>query len=570
VSATGGRFDKYQLIAELGHGGMADVFLAAVQGPTGFSKLLVIKRLRPDLVEDAEFVNMLLDEARLAARLNHPNVVQTIEVGKVDRHYFIAMEYLEGQPLHRVLSRAQRQNGGMPKELQYLVLSDALAGLHYAHELRDYDATPIDVVHRDVTPHNVFITYAGQVKVVDFGIAKAQGRTTNTSTGVVKGKVKYMAPEQALGEDVDRRVDIFSAGIMLWEAATGKRMWGTPKEDIFLLQKILSGDFNASPRQADPSVPEALDAICRKALAFDRADRYATAADFQADLDAHLDEIYAEKAGKADEAPASSHRRRLANRDLGRYVATLFEDSRREMRELIERQMAALATASDPTMVSTVQAPGVVRGSSDHSWRDEGTPRDEASDSALRRKETTGKTEANLTASRPLRTSTRSGAVLAVAAVVVGGVVAFTLAPRIGSTPPVSSVIEQKEAVTPSALPARVQLSLRATPAEAVFYLDGTRLQGNPFSGSFDAGEEARRLRVEAAGYQPSERAIVLRKDLELELSLEPSASPSIEPSTEAPPAPNVARPHQPSPNPVPAQPDPSGPIRPIDEKPPW
>ena len=182
--ASSTAFGKYSLIAELGHGGMADVFLAVQQGQAGFNKLVVIKRLRETFADDPEFVAMLLDEARLAARLNHPNVVQTNEVGQVGRHHFIAMEYLEGQPLHRINHRSAKK-GGVPLVYQARICADVLAGLHHAHELQEFDGTPLGVVHRDVTPHNIFLTYSGQVKVVDFGIAKAVGRSAETRTGVV-------------------------------------------------------------------------------------------------------------------------------------------------------------------------------------------------------------------------------------------------------------------------------------------------------------------------------------------------------------------------------------------------
>src|SRR5690606_26496300 len=183
-------FGKFRLVAHLGHGGMAEVFLAAARGPdeTGFSKLQVLKLLRPDLADEREFVDMLLDEARLAAQLNHPNVVQTLEAGCVDRRYFIAMEYLDGQPWYRVLRRARKRHGKLRPALAYHVISEVLAGLHHAHELRDFYGDPLDVVHRDISPPNVFVTYDGQVKVMDFGIAKARGRITSTSTGVLKGK----------------------------------------------------------------------------------------------------------------------------------------------------------------------------------------------------------------------------------------------------------------------------------------------------------------------------------------------------------------------------------------------
>ena len=245
----GASFGKYRLIAELGHGGMADVFLAVQAGPAGsnFRKLSVIKRLRQNLVEEPEFVEMLIDEARIAARLNHPNVVQTNEVGEFGTQYFIAMEYLDGQPLHRIQRRsAQRVKDGKPPALrpehQIVILMDALAGLHHAHELADYDGSPLQIVHRDVTPQNIFVTYEGQVKVVDFGIAKAAGRASETRQGVVKGKIRYMAPEQAIGGTVDCRADTFAMGILLWEVVTGQRLW-KDFDDLEIVRQLIEGAY---------------------------------------------------------------------------------------------------------------------------------------------------------------------------------------------------------------------------------------------------------------------------------------------------------------------------------------
>ena len=321
MAASPHTLGKYGLIAELGHGGMADVFLAMVGGPTGsgFTKLAVIKRLRPNLVEDPEFVAMLVDEARISARLNHPNVIQTIEVGVEGEEYYLAMEFLEGQPLHRIQRRAVKMGTPLPRDLEYLVIADALAGLHHAHELADYDGTPLGIVHRDVTPQNVFVTYDGTVKVVDFGIAKAAGRASETKQGIVKGKVRYMSPEQALGQGIDRRSDLFAVGQLLWEAATGRRFW-QETEDLGIIQALVAGQFNPSPRAVDPKVPAEIDAICRKALAPHPDDRYATAAELHDDLEAFL----------ADHIVS-------ARRRLGAFVAKLFEKERGDLRSVIER-----------------------------------------------------------------------------------------------------------------------------------------------------------------------------------------------------------------------------------------
>lgn len=328
---------------------MADVYLAMVAGPTGsgFTKLAVIKRLRPNLVEDPEFVAMLVDEARISARLNHPNVVQTLEVGFEHEEYYLAMEFLDGQPLHRVQRRAARSGTDFPRDLACLIVADVLSGLHHAHELADYDGTPLGVVHRDVNPQNVFVTYDGTVKVVDFGIAKAAGRVAETKHGVVKGKVRYMSPEQALGTEVDRRSDVFAAGLLLWEAATGKRFWAE-LPDLDIIHALVGGEFDASPRSVDPSVPAALDAMCRKALASRPEDRYATTGELRDELEAFL-----------SESVVASRRR------LGTLVAGMFEKERANLRTVIQR--ASRSTPDAPSMtvlLGSSQSNRVLQGAS--------------------------------------------------------------------------------------------------------------------------------------------------------------------------------------------------------------
>lgn len=332
------RLGKYTLLATLGNGGMADVYLALVGGPVaGFAKLAVVKQIRQHLAEDHEFIAMLREEARLSARLNHPNVVQVHDVGVDDGHHYLAMEYLDGQPLHRLLHRAQKARPRLRKDAIYLVISDALKGLHYAHELTDFDGTPFAIVHRDVNPQNVFVTYDGQVKLVDFGIAKANGRATETRQGFVRGKIRYMSPEQARGTAMDRRTDIFAAGIMLWQAAVGKRFWGSMTDDA-IMQSLITGSYEPSPRAVDESVPEAIDAICKKALVPNPDDRYATAADMRADLEAFLGDREVE-----------------ARRELVSAIGTLFAKERAELRAIVESSAASasMATSTGAMLVAT-------------------------------------------------------------------------------------------------------------------------------------------------------------------------------------------------------------------------
>jgi serine/threonine-protein kinase len=236
-------FGKYQLCAKLGSGGQAEVYLALMKGPAGWSKLVVLKRLRSPVGGDAQLVSMFLDEARLAARLGHPNVVHTYEVGDHAGEYFIAMEYLEGQPMNKV-ARTPEARRRMRPAMWARVAAEALSGLHYAHELADYDGTPLGIVHRDVSPHNIFVTYDGEVKLVDFGVAKALTNNEKTETGALKGKVSYMAPEQAMGTP-DRRADLFSMGCVLWEFLTGQKLFDG--EAVFVLNRLMNEPILRSP-----------------------------------------------------------------------------------------------------------------------------------------------------------------------------------------------------------------------------------------------------------------------------------------------------------------------------------
>jgi serine/threonine-protein kinase len=195
---------------------MADVFLAMAQGPGAFNKLVVVKRLRRITDTDGRHVLMFMDEAKLSARMNHPNIVQTYEVGSDQGDYFIVMEYLEGQTLKhvvRAVSQGAHGAAAFRRGTWLRIVAEMLRGLHYAHELRDFDGAPLGIVHRDVSPHNIFITYDGAVKLVDFGVAKATVNSTHTESGIYKGKLTYMSPEQVTaGKTVDRRADIFAAG----------------------------------------------------------------------------------------------------------------------------------------------------------------------------------------------------------------------------------------------------------------------------------------------------------------------------------------------------------------------
>jgi len=316
-------FGKYRLFARLGTGGMADVYLSVAQGAMNVNRLVVIKRLRDEQASDPSAREMFLNEARLAARLNHPNVIQTFEAGNEGGSYFLAMEYVDGQPMSRVLTKLKKEGKTLEPRIAARIVSDALNGLHYAHELCDFDGTHLQIVHRDVSPQNVMLTYEGVVKLVDFGIAKAVG-TAQTAHGVFKGKVAFMAPEQVLGDQVDRRADVFAAGIVLWESVVGKPLMAedTPAKTLYNLMN------KAIPRASElnPSVPEGLSDVIAKSLERDVTKRYQTAKEMRDALEAFIT-----SAGG------------VTHEEVGDLTKKLFADTREKVTAQIKVQLATLS-----------------------------------------------------------------------------------------------------------------------------------------------------------------------------------------------------------------------------------
>ncbi|MBN2493996.1 MAG: protein kinase [Deltaproteobacteria bacterium] len=277
-------FGKYRLVRRIARGGMAEVFLAAHEGLEGFRKHLAIKRILPAMSSDADFVTMFLDEARLVARFNHPNIVQIFELGEVDGRYFLAMEYVHGVSLVRILRSCQKEGKALPPEYGARIVSQACEGLEYAHNFTDAGGIALNLIHRDISPQNLMLGYNGVVKVLDFGIAKAAGRIYQTQASVLKGKVAYMSPEQIAGRsDLDRRSDIFSLGVVLWETCTGQRLFrGAHVAEIMA---SIVNDPVPDPRGRNPQVSSELRDVILRSLHKDRTRRYASARQMQADLE---------------------------------------------------------------------------------------------------------------------------------------------------------------------------------------------------------------------------------------------------------------------------------------------
>lgn len=333
------RVGRYDLLVELGRGGMASVSLARSIGSGGFERLVAVKLLHSALCADPEFVEMFLDEARLAARLHHPNTAAIIDLGAEGAQLYMAMDYVEGDTLYVVQCGASARRQPLPLGVALRIVLDVLAGLDAAHELRSADGAPLGLIHRDVTPQNVLVGVDGVARLVDFGIARAACRTAVTSVGVLKGRLAFMAPEQLRGQLIDRRADIFSLGVTLWETLTLRRC--LPNREGALKSRFAEEVYH-SLRDFVPHLPVALDELCRRALAPDPADRIPTAAAFAEALEAEF---------RADLA---------TQRELGQFMAVVTADKLRIEREAVRvtsQPLPERAMARAPAAV-TFRPPG--------------------------------------------------------------------------------------------------------------------------------------------------------------------------------------------------------------------
>ena len=272
-------FGRYELLKRLAGGGMGEVYLARQRGIDGFQKLLVLKTLLPHLCEDEEFITMFKDEARVTAQLIHPNICQVFEFDQAGGVYYMAMEYLRGEDLRKLWRACEQRGMPLPVPLICRIVADAAAGLDFAHSLRDARGQPYRIVHRDISPQNVLVTFEGGVKIIDFGVAKAAGRAQHTRTGALKGKYSYMSPEQVSGQSVDNRSDIFALGIVLHELLTGRRLFKADS-DVQTLARVRECNV-PPPSEINPQLPAGLDSIVLRALAKEPRERYGTAQEFR-------------------------------------------------------------------------------------------------------------------------------------------------------------------------------------------------------------------------------------------------------------------------------------------------
>jgi eukaryotic-like serine/threonine-protein kinase len=535
---------KFRLIASLGQGGMADVYLAVASGVGGFNKLQVLKRLRPDRAEEQGIVEMFLDEARLAAQLNHPNVVSTLEVCEDGQDFFMVMEYLDGTPFNRLLSKAKSTPA--PPGVLLKIIAEALLGLHYAHELHNYDGQPLNIVHRDVSPHNIFVTFDGHTKVLDFGIAKAASHMVQTAAGMVKGKIGYMSPEQVRLEKVDRRADVFAMGLVLAEALTCKRFWdGMP--DLEILDQLNSGNIERLEQIKKLLPGGQLEKIVEKSLASKPDDRYPSAAAMGADIEDYL----------------RSSKIRVTSEDISKFVHQLFGEKRAQMRKLIERQIAKLRDENDgPTSVDS-RAPVSLRSGLPRIGLEMTTRIDRAAlvgeiessasaaaspNSNETRSLVASQTVSDMPAQRPMTFY----ALLAVGCIVAGVGTFFILGrrqdainngqatPQTVQTPASNAApsatalptIAPTPAPTPAPAPAAsssaggaqamMELQITAVPTTATIFVDGSRIPTNPYSGKVPLDGMGHRVHAEAKGYKAAGEIVLFSKDTSITLQLTP------------------------------------------------
>jgi len=497
------RVGKYRIVSELGRGGAASVYLAFARGESKVNKLVVLKALHPESAGDSEAQSRFIDEARVAAQLNHANVVQTYEVGKEGDRNVIVMEYLEGHTLNQVVRRAKAKGETFPLAFHLNVLCHALEGLHYAHEFRGYDGQSLDLVHRDVSPQNIFVTYDGQVKVLDFGIAKVAGASTKTQIGTIKGKISYMSPEQMRGDPIDRRADIFSIGCMLWGIATGVKLW-KDMSDVHIIRSVVRGEI-PTVESANPNCDPDFARIVNKAVMFDPAGRYATALDLQAALQEYC----------------LAHSLGSSQKELGNHVSKAFSGIRAEMKAQVEREISRILD-EDSTSLNYAGAL---------------TP------PALAAAQPSESRSAQLRKYGPI--------VLLLGCVIGGGAywlgqqpssAASTLPSAVAIPAPAPNTAEATNGALAIKEKATVQINFRVSPPGASISIDGRLLPPGTTSQTFPADDATHLLKVESSGLPTVIREFSLTRDDTLDVHLgqrsAPVSTPARAPSKAPPPPP--------------------------------
>jgi len=493
------RLGRYDVLGALAYGGMAEILLARVIGPSGFERPVVIKRILPHLARQERFVSMFLDEARIAASIRHHNVIHVEELAQDADGLYLVMEYLEGESLAGLMRRLFVREEDLDRLLASYMIAEACAGLHAAHEMADADGNKQYLVHRDVSPQNIFVTYDGQVKVLDFGIAKAAHRITQTEAGQLKGKFEYMSPEQCNGRPLDRRSDIFALGVVLYEATTARRLF--KRENAAETVRAVCAHAVVPPSRLDARYPPALEAICMRALEAAPSDRYATMLDMRKDLLAFIREASA--ATDASDA-------------LTRMMLRVFEDRVAEKKEILRR----LRSGSKVTHVPLGEI-------------DEGVELDRIPITLATQVEVSSNVSTLATApssSRAWPVYIRWGALVGLGVAAVGSYSRFSPghAPEIRPQPqePTPTALAGEETTTP-AVPMLAVVRVETRPTGAGVFVDGESKGTTPLDIRMSRGDAAVTLELRHPGYVTQSRALTPDRDQSLAVDLAPRvASP--------------------------------------------
>jgi len=510
---------RYEIVGQLAIGGMAEILLGRIRGPSGFDRPVVVKRILPHLARRKQFEAMFLDEARIVAGIRHPNVVFVHELGREAEDLFLVLEYLEGESAANLVRGVVCAGRILDHRLAAYVLAEACAGLHAAHELTNADGALQGLVHRDVSPQNLFVTYSGQVKVLDFGIATAADRVARTEAGQVKGKFEYMSPEQCMGRPLDRRSDVFSLGAVLYELSTGRRLFKRTTELATL--RAITTEPIVPPSRIVERYPARLEAVCLRALAKAVDERYATAAEMRRDLLAVVREL---EVGADGDEPATA---------LARLMHELFSNRAADKKEMLRRVRAGSNVthvpsddADDvPDLPSVVDEPGTEAGSA----------RDQPP--AAR--------------SKPTRTPWILAAVAGAAAVA-----ALALATTRTSEVPAPSPVAVSAATPPDSTPApstapaaarEVILHVESKPSGARVLVGGAEQGVTPTDIPLLRADEPVVLVLQRQGFAALEQTVVPNENKGLVLVLEPAPRPARRPAAPPAGAPSAAAPPVPT-----------------------
>ena len=460
-------FGKYYLVDKIATGGMAEIFKAKSFSHAGFEKLLVIKRILQHHSENEDFVKMFIDEAKISVQLQHPNIVHIYDFGKLHSNCYIAMECVNGKDVKQLLRKLAVRRKYLPEEYAVYIAHETLSGLDYAHNKTNLHGEPLKIVHRDMSPSNVLVGYEGDVKVADFGIAKAEHRAYDTKDGILKGKFEYMSPEQTRGKAVTGLSDVFSSGIILWEMLTGRRMFKTDS-DLATLEKIKAGGY-PPPSVLNPHISARLDALVMKALSLDEADRYPNAVAFQNALASYL----------APNTPS------VIKRSLADFLHELFEEEREEEKNALDAgSQVAQELFNRPEDLSL-----------EPEWQE----------------------DLNTAGPTLHQAPSRSKSLVTPLLVLLIGLAGTAVALQLGGGEETAPVPQP----TPQIVSNHASVSFTVAPVDAIVYADGKMLGAGPLIEVEELQTGTVQIRVEATGFEPKEFPMTLRPNTEHERTIE-------------------------------------------------